>query len=547
MVRTLLGVALVAAFAGSARGELKPEQVAVIGSQASAQSRELAKYYAKQRQIPAKNILLLDVASGEVLPRAKWDAEVRPAIRRWLQQEGRDTGIRCLVTVWDVPLKIGPVDLKSPPFSEVLKNLDTQARTRREQIVRLVGDVDTILAPMQKEARTAPAADASAREYAEWLETALKAAQTRAKEIKQANPAGFSQAAGRLEHFYHRGGGSVALMRALQQQVEGNVLAAPELVNNLNLRRGEYVAYRNSLSALSALPETAERDQQVLSVLQQSDGLPSTVAWVEQQRELWEKNETYSSFDSELSLIHFSQHPLLRWYPNMQHYGFNAAVAGGFPPTLMVARLEAPTFEKTKRLVDTAIAIEKNGLAGKVYLDARGLAPDKSPGSYGDYDQSLRELASFLKKNTKLDVVFNDEDKLFQKGDCPNAALYCGWYSLSSYVDAFEWRPGSVGYHIASGEAKTLRGASSNVWCKRMLDEGVCATLGPVYEPYLTAFPRPLDFFPMLLAGKHTLVEVYARTNPSTSWTMVLVGDPLYSPFRNNPALDVEKLPPQLR
>ena len=87
-----------------------------------------------------------------------------------------------------------------------------------------------------------------------------------------------------------------------------------------------------------------------------------------------------------------------------------------------------------------------------------------------------------------MPVVVNDNPELFQPGECPNAALYCGWYSLARYVDAFEWRSGSVGYHIASSECATLKGRGSQVWCKMMLEKGVAATVGPVNEPYVQAF-----------------------------------------------------------
>lgn len=60
----------------------------------------------------------------------------------------------------------------------------------------------------------------------------------------------------------------------------------------------------------------------------------------------------------------------------------------------------------------------------------------------------------------------------------------------------------------------------------------MCATIGPVYEPYLGSFPRPDEFFGMLLAGELTLVECFARSNPFNSWMMTLIGDPLYRPFQ---------------
>jgi len=79
------------------------------------------------------------------------------------------------------------------------------------------------------------------------------------------------------------------------------------------------------------------------------------------------------------------------------------------------------------------------------------------------------------------------------------------------------------------------------------MTDGVVATLGPVAEPYLHAFPQPDEFFPLLCTGRLTLAEVYWYSNPLVSWMNTCVGDPLYTPFRVNPPLKVEDLPPNLR
>jgi uncharacterized protein (TIGR03790 family) len=98
-------------------------------------------------------------------------------------------------------------------------------------------------------------------------------------------------------------------------------------------------------------------------------------------------------------------------------------------------------------------------------------------------------------------------------------------------VEAFTWKPGAVAYHIASSECATLKRAGSQVWCKRMLEEGAAAVIGPVDEPYVQAFPVPEVFFGLLLEGRLTLAECYFAATPWLSWRMVLVGDPLYRPF----------------
>jgi len=195
-----------------------------------------------------------------------------------------------------------------------------------------------------------------------------------------------------------------------------------------------------------------------------------------------------------------------------------------------------------RRIIDDSLATEAKGLQGIAYLDARWPRPDprKQHESYALYDNSLHLAAERINSAHLMPVVLNDKAVLFQPGEAPQAALYAGWYSLGRYVDAFEWVQGAVGYHIASSECMTLRAGSSQVWCKRLLEDGVSATLGPVAEPYVQAFPIPEAFFAFLVDGYYALAEAYFLSLPYLSWQMVLVGDPLYRPFKVRPVRSEE-------
>ena len=87
--------------------------------------------------------------------------------------------------------------------------------------------------------------------------------------------------------------------------------------------------------------------------------------------------------------------------------------------------------------------------------------------------------------------------------------MYCGWYSLGKYVDAFTWRPVAIAHHITSSECANLKQKGSQFWCKSLLEEGAAAVIGPVDELYVHAFPVPEVFFGLLLEGSLTLVECY--------------------------------------
>jgi len=146
-----------------------------------------------------------------------------------------------------------------------------------------------------------------------------------------------------------------------------------------------------------------------------------------------------------------------------------------------------------------------------------------------------------------MDVTLDDKPELFGWGTCPDCALYCGWYSLTNYVDCCKFVRGAVAYHIASGEAVSLRDPKTRQWCKCLLEDGVAATLGPVAEPYTVGFPKPAELFGYLATGKYTLVECYYRTALFTSWMTVLVGDPPYNPYMNSPKLDPAAVKPSPR
>jgi uncharacterized protein (TIGR03790 family) len=245
------------------------------------------------------------------------------------------------------------------------------------------------------------------------------------------------------------------------------------------------------------------------------------------------KHNTGASVDSEMMLVLADAYPLPMWVPNPFFLGYkDQKIETSKNDVVMVSRLDAPSPEIVQRMIDDAMAVEKKGLAGTAYFDARYKDPgDKKVSGYGLYDKSIHLAAERIRGKELMPVVLEETQKLFQPGECPQAALYCGWYSLARYVDAFKWVPGAIGYHIASSECQTLRPGKSQVWCKRMLEEGVAVTIGPVEEPYVQSFPLPEIFFGVLSEGTLTVAEAYLLSVPYLSWKMVLVGDPLYRPF----------------
>jgi uncharacterized protein (TIGR03790 family) len=245
------------------------------------------------------------------------------------------------------------------------------------------------------------------------------------------------------------------------------------------------------------------------------------------------KTDQRAAVDSELALIKKGEYNLQGWIKNPYFIGFQ-----GMPSeilkdqVLLVSRLDGPDAATVYRIINDTLQAEKEGLQGKAYFDARWPRPPaevNTLGGYQRYDLSLHRAADAAA--TKMETVIDQREELFTEKCCPAAALYCGWYSLGHYIDSFDWQRGAIGYHIASAECTTLRDKNSSVWCVKMLEKGVAATIGPVFEPYVQGFPLPDLFFSQLIERDMSLGEAYLTSLPYLSWQMVLVGDPLYQPF----------------
>ncbi len=527
---------------------LGPSNVGIIAMESSSQSKELAEYYAVARGIPREQILLLPGKPGILVSRKNWETKMRPAIRAWLQESNRAMQIRCLVTVWDVPLKIHARPADSPEV-ETRKTHLIEARAESvRKIASLLGYLEAAAQGRKPISAPGLSPDEPVDQLASRFDGALKKYQQVVGSLPQAQQ---RQAFTILQSMVLATGGnqSILSLYAAKKTAEKKTSVSAQQA----LFAGKQQAYQETLQSLERMPDTPARDESILEVTQSATGLLGGIRWIDEELAQLEKNETLAAFDDELALVLWPDYALPRWLSNPWHYTNDARPARR-TKTLMVSRLAAPKPQIVKRMIDESIAAERTGLDGIVYLDARGLKtkPSDHKGSYATYDESLRLLAKRIQEKTDMKVVLDNRPDLFAPGRCPEAAIYCGWYSVGKFVDSFTWRPGAIGYHIASYEANWLQMPGSwkdpnkIPWCPGLLEDGAAATLGAVTEPYLLSLPKPDPFFSLLLTGKVTLAEAFHRTKPFVSWRVILIGDPLYMPFKNNPKLRHGDLPPEL-
>jgi len=199
---------------------------------------------------------------------------------------------------------------------------------------------------------------------------------------------------------------------------------------------------------------------------------------------------------------------------------------------LLVCRLDAPSPEIVRRMIDDGLEAERNGLFGWAYIDRRSI-PE---GGYKDGDEWLRNAATEC-WNEGIPVILDNVPPVFPAGfPVTDAALYYGWYewSFGGGLATVEkpFRRGAVAVHIQSFSAATIRDPKSH-WVGPLVARGAAATMGNVYEPYLDLTPH-LDVFNERLLKGFTLAESAYMSMKVLSWMGVVVGDPLYRPFAAN-------------
>lgn len=551
---------------------LQPQQIAIIVNTNSEDSKTIAQYYCFKRGVPQGNIISVPMDQTEIIDRNTYQQDLAPQIRARLNQQDLKDKIQCLLTVRGVPLRIDSV------------RLNPTQRKRRDLIIKLLNQNFGELGQLTEQFELLAKSDASISSPTSDKNEKFRFSGIRSvrdhlavKMLIKANQA-INQAQQSLRDAATRG---LAHQDQLQRFMElaGNWGGLRGKIQNFSAQLNASADENHKKLLQQQLNQSQARLEELTEIIKQGPQQRDDISFQEKyyeavlemaglqglcntlilDRHNLGDEESHSSFDSELSLVLWKPYRLAQWQFNQlrvyEHemlkdrsiepflslwLGENAPDGPGYMgigqpeyPALMVARLDGPSLEIALGLVDKALEAEKQPLGGTAYFDARGIHKDQQiTGSPGFYDQSLRDAAHLVEQETGLTVKLDDQEELFPPGACPDASLYCGWYKLRNYVDSFQFNVGAVGYHIASYEAETLGAAdpNSNVWCKRMLENGITATLGAVAEPYLYAFVRPDQLFKELLSEKYCLVECFYRTNPFNSWMLTLIGDPLYQP-----------------
>jgi uncharacterized protein (TIGR03790 family) len=232
-----------------------------------------------------------------------------------------------------------------------------------------------------------------------------------------------------------------------------------------------------------------------------------------------------ASVDSELALFGIQTLPTKGILKNSYHNSLLPLSKSNSPHIILVTRIDAPSYATCKIMIRDAIETEKHGLWGRAYIDIANKIPEG--------DQWL-EAISLLNQKSGIPTITDRANEILPKTfPLTQTAIYYGWYDRNingPFLNSnFLFRPGAIAVHIHSFSAEQLTDSHKN-WCAPLLTRGATATLGNVYEPYLS-LSHHLDIFHDRLLKGWTLAEASWASMPVCSWQAVVIGDPLYRPF----------------
>jgi uncharacterized protein (TIGR03790 family) len=244
-----------------------------------------------------------------------------------------------------------------------------------------------------------------------------------------------------------------------------------------------------------------------------------------------------AAVDSELAMLPLVRmnFPLTGPFPNWLYGTTNPAVLNPTNGVLLVARLDGPTPEIARSLVDKSLQAERDGLWGRAYFDARGLEKTNEYFIGDEWILGAAQICRALGFETSVD----DRPETFSANyPLSQIAIYCGWYdggvSGPFTLPKVEFMTGAFAYHLHSFSASTIRSPNDN-WCGPLLAKGATCTMGCVYEPFLATTPNVAVVIARLALAGFTFGEAAYAGQMALSWQNTVIGDPLYRPFGKSP------------
>ncbi|MBN2296160.1 MAG: hypothetical protein JXM70_27260, partial [Pirellulales bacterium] len=267
-------------WAATAWATLLPDEVAIIAMSSSKESRHIAEYYAKARGIPSSHILLLDGKPQVRIRQVTWEKYTRPAIIKFLQRRDLNDKIRCLVTCWDVPLRIDAKLAASQDFQERKIALSQERIARVASFDKMITELDAIGETQPPRAKPPIPGNIDDEQLKNSFNAAMQGVQKRNHAMTSEDDKARVRAA--LEKAYYKASGTAGMLQMITPRSKTEK-SSTENVAQRGLLIGLLQGLQQAISSMEGMPDSVARDQQILDLVETRTGLFGTIRWIDTQ------------------------------------------------------------------------------------------------------------------------------------------------------------------------------------------------------------------------------------------------------------------------
>ena len=493
----------------STNAEITPDQLAIIVNKNSKESIEIGELYSKLRQVPESRIIKLDLENIFEVDRSYFDKKLAVPLKHELSTNPNLQKTKAIVLTYGIPLKIKELDI--PKDNLILKDAAIKSIISFSNDVKTkLSDIDDLNLKLNQKnitengQNTLDLAKLNQEIYEIYLKSKVLGDKVSHNKIREISKELFG----------------------FNSLIEENN-STDEDKNRIIKLRSDNIIRSEELYAF-----TENRFDQYIKNQKKLTGELGTIQSLQQIIDKVFGENTSASVDSELSLIKLYPfgYPISNRIYN-PYFLENTNKQINKELVTFISRIDGPNFDIVKQNIVHAIRVEKKGiLNGNFLIDARGFGfEDRS--ELAVWDRKLTSLAR-SKLRDDINIEYDDSTELADFKD--EISFYIGWYQLRNFKPGYKFKPGAIGFHIASEEAINLHNQEEKGWCKNLIENGVVTTVGAVEEPYLDSFPLPDKFFELLIEEKKTVIEAYYLSTKYLSWRQILFSDPLYKVGKHN-------------
>jgi len=238
-----------------------------------------------------------------------------------------------------------------------------------------------------------------------------------------------------------------------------------------------------------------------------------------------------ASVDSELALL-ARRHPLGGGVPNPYLHReelFDSTRFGLY----LVTRLDGPSAEEAIAMARRALSVEKNrsfGSRGFVRFDLFAGKAEEADRVNAAILRNYAVVRRQIRLSGRITPPESTALPFFRPGSCFNTLFFLGWGVDEYRPKVFSWVWGAVGLTLDPNSAATLHNPEAS-WVAGAIHGGITATIGLVGYDRADRALSVAALYRYLMAG-FTWAEAAYMCIPELSWQTVVIGDPLYTPFK---------------